>query len=195
MSFHLLVAETTQTAQQITHEAAQHAVEHHGPAYWTWEWLVSTNVLNIALVALVLVVVVRKLGLQNVFHNQQHAISKELNTLYSKRDQAKSDLAAVEERTKTLNDEIEQIITQAKASAQDISESIIAEAKAEAAAIAERSKQRLEQEEKRLMRNLQEQILSEAVLMAKNELQQHSDQTKADSVRQFAQQLKAQRPA
>jgi F-type H+-transporting ATPase subunit b len=157
--------------------------------------LVSTNVLNIALVALVLVVVVRKLGLQNVFHNQQHAISKELNTLYSKRDQAKSDLAAVEERTKALNDEIEQIITQAKVSANEISETIIADAKAEAAAIAERSKQRLEQEEKRLMRTLQEQILSEADLLAKDELKNQNDYAKADSVRQFAQQLSAQRLA
>lgn len=177
------------TALFLLNAGGGHGGGHHGPVYWSWEWLVSTNVINIVLVALVLVWVGRQLSLHKVFHKQQAKVASELAELYAQRDQAKAKLADMEKQVANLSSEIEGILSQAKQSANEMSAAILADAKTEAAAIAERSQQRMAQEEARLRRQLEETLLTQAIGQAKQALSAKSVSDKVAGVVSFAEQL------
>lgn len=167
-------------------EAAGHAAAHHGPAFWTPEWWISTNVINIILAALVIIWAVRKAQAHKIFHNQQAEVQSELDSLYAERDKAKASLAAIQQRTANLHQEVDDILANAKTAAEDLRAKILADAQAEAEAIAERSRERMVLEDRRLMRQMQDQMLSEAVLAAKEALNAMPESEKVRSVETFA---------
>ncbi len=175
-------------ATEAAHAAGEHAAAH-GPALYSLEWWLHTNVVNIVLAAIVIIWAVRKANAHKIFHNQQADIKNELDTLYAERDKANAALAAIQQRTANLNGEVDEILSNATQSAQDLRAKILADAQAEADSIVERSHQRMAQEDKRMMRNLQEQVLADAVASAKEALGQLPDAQKANSVNTFAEQL------
>lgn len=162
---------------------------HHGPEPYTFEWLLETNVLNIALVAFILYIIVMKLGLNKVFHNQRDEISKELSELYAQRDAAQAELKAIQDKTANLSEEVETILANARHASQEMTENMLSQAKEEASAIVERAKERMSQEQKRTVADLQERVLNDAVTAAKEALVAKQAQDKEASVKTFAEQL------
>lgn len=190
-SIHQQVSETAESTgdDQQGHGTHSEGAAHHGAEPYTFEWLLETNVLNILWVALFLYVVVVKLGLHKVFHNQRDAISEELSQLYAQRDAAQAELKAIQDKTANLSEEVETILANARHASQEMADTLLSQATDEAAAIVERAKERMAQEEKRTIADLQERVLNDAVTAAKEALASAQAKDKEASVKAFANQL------
>lgn len=156
---------------------------HHEPSLM--EWLLSTNVFNIVLVAIILGWVIKKFNVLDVFPQQQQSIQKQVSDLESQRKEAEFELAELKKRTDNLSAEVEQIVSQATKSAEDISAQIITDAQNQANKIVELAEKRIAVEEKAAVQQLQAKLLGEAIQDAQQTLSGISDAEKKQSVEAF----------
>jgi F-type H+-transporting ATPase subunit b len=165
---------------------------HHGPVPYSYDWWVHSNIVNIALAALVIFIAVQKTGVYKIFANKQQSVSDEINTLYAARDKAAAELKAMETRTANLNQEIDAILAQAKTAAEEMSQKIVADAQAEAAAILVRTQAQMAQEERQLLTQLQAKLMEESVAAAKEALGKLSASSQEASVFAFAKAIESE---
>jgi F0F1-type ATP synthase membrane subunit b/b' len=183
-------APSTQSQPPVT--TSHEGTAHHGPAPYSYDWWIHSNVVNIALAALVIFIAVQKTGAHKIFANKQQSVSDEINSLYGARDKAAAELKAMETRTANLNQEIEAILAQAKTAAEDMSQKIVADAQAEAAAILVRTQAQMAQEERQLLTQLQAKLMEESVAAAKEALSKLSASSQEASVFAFAKAIESE---
>ncbi|MFN8614394.1 MAG: ATP synthase F0 subunit B [Vampirovibrionales bacterium] len=176
--------------QAHTTASAHSSAAHHGPEPYSMEWWLHSNVFNITLVAVLLMVVVRKTGLHTIFNTQRESVANDLQTLFAARDAAQAQLKAIETRTAHVQQEVDAILAQAKTAAEDMAKGIVADAQREAEAIVVRTQAQMAQEERRLLTQLQQQLLEESVLAAKDALGKLTPTSLEGSVVAFAQAVK-----
>jgi F-type H+-transporting ATPase subunit b len=148
-------------------------------------------VVNIVLAAVIIFIVVKKTGADKLFDTKRQALADEMNTLYAARDKAAAELKAMQTRTANVHTEVEAILAQAKAAAEELSQKIVSDAQAEAAAIVVRTQAQMAQEERQLLAQLQAKLMEESVAAAKEALGQLSTSTQDASVFAFAQAIES----
>ena len=148
-------------------------------------WLVSTNVFNIVMMALVLGFLIKKFNLLNVFDERRETVRKEVEALEAKRDEAFAELETIKQKTQNLSDEVEAVLKQAESAASGLSQQILDDARLEAEKIVEASKKRMEMEQRTAVALLEKRLLAEAIQDAQSELAALSDDDKHRSVDSF----------
>ncbi len=161
----------------------------HGEGLSFFDWLLSTNAINIAIAFVLLVYVVKKFNLLGIFDTQQEKIRKEVETLEQEKKAALKELNTIKKQTKNLSDEVESILNDAKTSAETLSEQILADAQRDASKIVEMSKKRIEVEQRSAMKTLEKRLLLDSIEDAQKELVNLSDDDKGRSVESFINEL------
>jgi len=157
----------------------------HIPEPGSLEWVLSTNVFNIVLVALILGWVIGKFKLLDAFPQQQAQIRQEVEALEQQKRQAETLLAELKQRTANLSTEIDAILAQAKTAAEGLSQQIITDARVQAEKVIEASHKRIVVEEKAAVQALQSRLLADAVSDARDQLASASDAERRQSVESF----------
>ena len=156
--------------------------EHDVPFF---EWLVSTNVFNILLVALILGYLIRRFNLFGIFDTKEAEIRRDVEAIERQKEEALRHLDEVRARTKVLSAEVEEILNQARASAESLSTQILADAKADAEKIIEASKRRIEVEQKAAAKDLERRLMEDALSDARVELSSMEASQRKQSVESF----------
>lgn len=134
------------------------------------KWLEESNVFNIVLAALILGFLIKKFNLLGAIDTQQNQISSEVQAVENQKKEALAQLEDAKRRTANLNAEVDEILKSARESAEALSAQIIADAKSESTKIIENTRKRVELEQRAAIKDLEKQLLSDALLDARSEL-------------------------
>jgi len=166
-----------------THAAAEEGGFMH--------YILESNVINIVLAALVLGFLVKKFNLLAGIDTQQRKVAETVETTERQRAEALAQLEEAKRRTANLNAEVEEILKNAKESAEALSSQILADARTESAKIVENAKKRVELEQRAAAKELERRLLNDALSDAREELTQSlSSNDRARSVESFLDELK-----
>lgn len=152
--------------------------------------LAESNVINILLVVLVLGVVIKKFNLFGGIDAQREKIATEILTIENKKKEALAQLEDTKRRTANLKSEVDEILNNARTSAEALSLQILNDAKAESSKIVDNAKRRVELEQRSAIKDLEKRLLNDALQDARVELAQSltADQQKR-SVESFLDEL------
>ncbi len=156
--------------------------EHDVPFF---EWLVSTNVFNILLVAAILSYLIWRFNLFGIFDKRGEEICRDVEAVERQKEEALRHLDEVRARAKNLSAEVEEILSQARASAESLSVQILEDAKADAEKIIESSKRRIEVEQKAAAKDLERRLMEDALSDARAELSSMDAPQRKQSVESF----------
>ncbi len=134
------------------------------------QWLEESNIFNIVLAALVLGFLIKKFNLLGMIDTQQGQISSEVQSVESQKKEALAQLEDAKRRTANLKSEVDDILKNARESAEALSTQIIADAKSESAKIIENARKRVELEQRAAIKDLEKRLLNDALLEARREL-------------------------
>lgn len=151
-------------------------VEHgaHEPSFF--EYLVNSNVFNFLIAVIILGWLFGKFGLFNFFGDQRDKIAKDVERVQAEKAQAQARLKQIEARTAGLNAEVDEILSQARQSAETLSAQIIENAREEAGKIVENSKRRVELEQRAAANQLEQRLLQDAIEDARSLLEENMSQ-------------------
>ena len=164
---------------------------HEGPEQMgLWHRILESNVLNVILVALILGWLINKFNLLSGIDTQREKIAGEILAIESKKKEALAQLEDAKRRTANLKAEVDEILSNARSSAESISTQILSEARVESSKIVENAKRRVELEQRTAIKDLEKRLLSDALQDARAELAQslNADQQKR-SVESFLDEL------
>lgn len=162
--------------------------EHEVPFF---EWLISTNIFNILLVAVFLGILIKRFNLLGIFDTRQVEIRRDVETMERQKEEALRHLEEVRARTKNLSAEVEEILNQARASAESLSSQILSEAQEDAEKIIEASKRRIEVEQKAAAKDLERRLMEDALQDARDEISAMKASQRKQSVESFIESLPA----
>lgn len=152
--------------------------------------IVESNVLNFLLVVLLLTWIFKKVGVIALLDKQKAKIAQELADAEARKAQALKELADIEKQTQNLSQETSRILSEAETTGAQMAASLIESAEQEAQKLLENAEKRIALEEKRLVRELEERLVREAVHGAREMLSATlSDQDRERSVSDFIQVL------
>jgi len=130
----------------------------------------KSNLFNIVLVAVILGYLAKKFNLMGGIDSKQTQISTEIQAIENQKKQALAQLEEAKRRTANLNSEVNDILNDARESANSMSAQIIADAKTESTKIIEHARKRVELEQRSAMKDLEKRLLNDALLDARSEL-------------------------
>lgn len=160
--------ELTNSLQQMSIYLLQAHAE--APPLGLWDKILNSNLLNVLLVAFILGVVIKKQNLLGGIGIQQKKIATEIQSVENQRNKALAQLEEVKKRTADLKVEVDEILKNAKDSAEALSNQMLAEAKAESEKIVSNAKKRIELEQRSALKNLEERLLNDALSDARSEM-------------------------
>lgn len=134
------------------------------------DWLLSTNVFNILLMALLLGFLIQRFGLLKGFAAQHDRVVQEIQAAEARRREAQEALAEVERRTGTIQQDIEAILAQAQRAADTLSAQLLSEAQADAQKIVDAARARVAVEQQTAAAMLEARLLKEALADARHQL-------------------------
>jgi F0F1-type ATP synthase membrane subunit b/b' len=134
------------------------------------ETLVESNLFNVVLVALILGFLIKKFDLFAGVEGQRSKIAREIEAIELQKREAMEQLNEVKQKTASLTSEVEEILRNAKTSAEGLSIQIVSDARTEASKIVENSKKRVELEQRAAMKELEKRLLNDALYDARSEL-------------------------
>jgi F-type H+-transporting ATPase subunit b len=154
------------------------------------------NLLNFLIVFGFLIWVMNRFKIGNALDAQKEAISAAIQEANAKKAEAVSQLEEVKRRTANLNQEVEAILSTAKASAETLSAQILEEAQRESAKILDTAKRRVELEERSAAKALEARLLNDALHEARVSLTQSKQERSQDrSIEEFLEELARVAPA
>lgn len=155
-----------------------------------WEHLKESNVFNQVLVLVILGFLIQKFNLFKGIDTKREQISNEVITLENRKKEALAQLEETKKRTANLKSEVDEILNNARQSAESISAQILSDAKNESSKIIENAKHRVELEQRSAIKDLEKRLLNDALHDARVELAQSltADQQKR-SVESFLDEL------
>jgi F-type H+-transporting ATPase subunit b len=135
-----------------------------------WGRILHSNLLNVALVLFILGYVVKKQNLLSAIDTHQHKIAGEIQAIETQKQEALAQLEDVKKRTANLKTEVDEILRNARESAESLSVQILASARTESGKIVENAKKRVELEQRAAMKSLEERLLNDALSDAREEM-------------------------
>lgn len=132
--------------------------------------LEHSNVFNVLLVVLILGFVAKKLNVFNSIDTQRQKLASEVQAVELQKQKALEQLEEAQRKTSNLNNEIQEILTAARTSAEAMSNQILSDARNESAKIVENAKRRVELEQKSAIKDLERRLLNDALADARTEL-------------------------
>ncbi|MBK8191337.1 MAG: ATP synthase F0 subunit B [Vampirovibrionales bacterium] len=133
-------------------------------------WLLSSNVFNIALVAVLLGFLIKRLNLFKGFADKQRAVAQEIESAQRRKQEALSALEQIQGRMQTIQGDIDAILSQAQSAAETLSTQMLTDAQAEAQKIVDAARARIEVEQKTAAKMLETRLLKEALSDTRQEL-------------------------
>lgn len=156
----------------------------------TLEWLQETNLINIAIAAFLIILLLGKLRLGSKIEESRENLAAEVAALEKSKQAAEDQLNQLKKQTANLNAEVDAILAAARESAESVSQTILNNAHAQAAKIVESTKSRIELEQRAAVKDLEARLLNDALGDARSELAQSMDsQSQRRSVEAFLDQL------
>lgn len=152
--------------------------------------LIETNLINFFIALALILWLVNKLNVAGKMRDARERLKSEIETLERNKAATQADLQALKQRTSRLNEEVTDIINQAKISAEAMGKQILDTARLDADKILDASKKRIEMEQKSAARDLEKRLLADALQDARLELAQNlnaADQKR--SVEAFLQEM------
>jgi F-type H+-transporting ATPase subunit b len=140
----------------------------HQPSFW--EHILESNLINVLLVALLLGWIIKKNNLLSGIDAQRAKIAEEVAQVERHKQEALAQLEEMQRRTNNLKNEIEDILKNARESAEALSAQIIADARLESAKIVDNAKKRVELEQRAAAKELEKRLLNDALADAREEL-------------------------
>jgi F-type H+-transporting ATPase subunit b len=189
-AFLATAATATTEAAAETAQAAHEAAHHAAPALGSWAYILQSNVINVAIVALFLGFMLSKLNLGKTINGKQQRVIDEIDSAEVRQKEAETKLDALSKRTNELEAEVQQIINEAKANAERLKTSILEDAETQAEKLRQNALKRLALEEKQRLAETQRRLMDEAVLATKALLENTlSQEDRIQSVEAFIDQL------
>ncbi len=148
---------------QAHHESGEHPMSF-------LQQLEQSNVFNVLLVALILGFVAKKLNLFGSIDVQRQKLAAEIEAVELQKKKALEQLEETQRKTSNLNDEINEILSTARASAESMSNQILSDARNESTKIVENAKKRVELEQRAAIKDLERRLLNDALADARTEL-------------------------
>lgn len=148
---------------QAHHESGEHPMS-------LLQQLEHSNVFNVLLVAFILGFVAKKLNLFGSIDVQRQKLAAEIEAVELQKKKALEQLEETQRKTSNLNDEINEILSTARASAESMSNQILGDARNESAKIVENAKKRVELEQRAAIKDLERRLLNDALADARTEL-------------------------
>jgi len=135
-----------------------------------WEQIIESNVINQLFVLVILGFLIKKFNLFAGIDAKRDQISSEITALEAKKQEALSQLEDTKKRTANLKSEVDEILNNARQSAEAISVQILNDAKAESGKIVDNAKRRVELEQRSAIKDLEKRLLNDALQDAREEL-------------------------
>ncbi|WP_303673687.1 ATP synthase F0 subunit B [Vampirovibrio chlorellavorus] len=148
---------------QAHHESGEHPMTF-------LQQLEHSNVFNVLLVVLILGFVAKKLNLFGGIDAQRQKLAAEVEAVELQKKNALAQLEEAKRKTGALTDEINEILTTARTSAEAMSNQILSDARNESTKIVENAKKRMELERRAAIKDLERRLLSDALADARTEL-------------------------
>ncbi len=150
---------------------AGHAAGHHTPAVvGSWEWLLETNLINIAIAVLLIGFLLKKLNVGSNIEASRQRIATDIESLEKQKQLAQQRLAELKKKTASLDQEVEAILTTARESADSLSGAILRDANLQAEKIIDAAKSRVELEQRAAAKDLERRLLNDALADAREDL-------------------------
>jgi F-type H+-transporting ATPase subunit b len=144
--------------------------EGHGHSMTLIQQLEHANVFNVVLVVLILGFLAKKLNLLGCIESQRNQVVSGIEAIELQKKQALQQLEEAQRKTANLKSEVDEILNNARQSAESISNQILHDARSESAKIIENAKKRVELEQRSAIKDLERRLLSDALSDARVEL-------------------------
>ncbi|MCA9798504.1 MAG: ATP synthase F0 subunit B [Cyanobacteria bacterium HKST-UBA04] len=185
-----LIAKFTPVLLLANAGAHEAAAAHTAHQMGLWDMVVHSNVINVALVALLLGWLMAKFQVPGLVDKQRQAVAKSLKDAEAKRDKALVKLEELERRLAKLDGEVAQIISDAEQTASEVAQGIVAQAERDAEKMLAQAQKRAELEQRQAALDIEYRLLIEAVGETRDYLNASlSDQDRQKSVETFLDQL------
>lgn len=135
-----------------------------------WERILESNLINVLIVLAIIGWVVKKSNALSGIETQRAKIAEEVEKAEHQKQTALAQLEEVQRRTNNLKSEVEEILKNARESAETLSGQIIADAKMESSKIVDNAKKRVELEQRAAAKDLEKRLLNDALADAREEL-------------------------
>jgi len=132
--------------------------------------LEHSNVFNVVLAALILGFLIKKFNLFGGIETQRNKMATEIETVELQKKQALEQLEEAKRKTANLKAEVNEILKNARESAESMSSQILNDARNESAKIIENAKKRVELEQRSAIKDLERRLLNDALSDARTEL-------------------------
>lgn len=163
---------------------------HHEQSLTLMEKILESNLFNIVLVLLVLAFLVKKFNLVKQLDAQCEQIVADVEVAERQKQEATDKLNEVKKKIANVEQEIHAILEDAQKTGVSISEQLIKNAKQESLRLVENAQKRVELEKASALRQLEANLLRDAVSDARLELKSvFSAQEQANSIEVFLEEL------
>ena len=156
-------SETAETASALPAAASTESPARHEEAGPTGNFWLDSNVVNIFVMAVLMVILAKKFNVGGVFTERREKIAAEINALEAQKKTAQAELDDLNHRTQNLEKEVSSILSEAQQSAESLSNNILAEAQAESQKIVENAKKRVESEQKSALQALEKRLMDDVL--------------------------------
>lgn len=172
-------------AAEEAHEAAL--------AFGSWEYILHSNIINVTLVAIFLVIIISKLNIGKSIQGTQQRVINEIDAAEIRQKEAQEKLEALMKRANALEGEVQTILSEANANAEKLKTTILADAEAQAEKIRQNAIKRLTIEEKQRFAQTQQRLMDDAITATKALLENTlTTEDKIQSIEAFIDQLPQQ---
>jgi F-type H+-transporting ATPase subunit b len=156
----------------LLHQVPVYLLQAHAEAEpaGLWDRILHSNLLNVVLVLLILGYFIKKQNLLSGIDSQQSKIANEVQILENQKKEALAQLEDVKNRTANLKSEVDEILKNARQSAEALSTQILTAAQTESAKIVDNAKKRVELEQRAAIKGLEDRLLNDALSDAREEM-------------------------
>ncbi|WP_373531108.1 hypothetical protein [Vampirovibrio sp.] len=137
--------------------------EGHGHSMTLMQQLEHSNVFNVALVVLILGFLAKKFNLLGGIEAQRKQLASGIEAVELQKKQALQQLEEAQRKTANLTAEVDEILNNARQSAEALSKQILNDARSESDKIIENAKRRVELEQRSAIKDLERRLLSDAL--------------------------------
>lgn len=154
-----------------TEVAGDHGAGHHDAAPKDLSTqLNETNTIAFLLVIVFFIWAINQFKLGKTISDSRQRVEDDIKAIESEKEKAVNELNAIKKRTANLNQEVEQIISEAKTTATGMSEKILEDAQEQVGKIVDTAKKRIDLEQKAAVNHLEKRLLNDALADAREEL-------------------------
>jgi F0F1-type ATP synthase membrane subunit b/b' len=139
------------------------SAQHAAPAIGSVAWLLQTNVLNVALVACLLIWLVKKFNVSQSLDQRRQAITQEIENLEQEKDASVKKLNELNQSIANIQVQVDEILAHARESAEHLAAHILQEAEHDALTIRKNAEQKVQLEQSRMVGTLQAELVQKSI--------------------------------